>query len=94
MKTPQELAESLMGLSEQFSKYSGEFAAHLKLQADFFNEHRASHKSDLACSRAFEATKEGVDMSIIKLKLKALEKQMSAVKTFLRHAEVEARNLY
>lgn len=93
-KTPQQLADSLMKLSQQFSAYSGEFAGHLKLQADYFNENRIKEKSDLATQRKWEATKEGVEMSIIKLKLKALEKEMSAIKVFLRHKEIEARGEY
>ena len=83
-----------MGLSEEYSRYSGEFAQHVKLQADYFNTFRDQHKSDTATQRAFDGTEAGVRMVILKLKLKALEKEMSAIKTFLRLAENEAKNLY
>lgn len=94
MKTPRELADELMNKSVLFSKYSGEYAAHIKLQADYFNKERANHKSDNSTQKAFDATKEGVQMVIIKLKLKSLEKEMSAIKTMLRLMEGEANNIY
>jgi len=94
MKTPHELSDSLMDLSEQYSRYSGEFAEKIKLQADFFNTFRENYKSDNATQKAFDATQDGVRMTIIKLKLKALEKQMSAIRTHLRLLENEAKNLY
>lgn len=94
MKTPHELANDLMLLAEQFSRYSGEYAEHIKIQADFCNAHREAYKSDTATQRAFDSTDSGVKMAVLKMKLKALEKKMSAIRTFLRHAEVEAKNLY
>jgi hypothetical protein len=93
-KTPHEMAEELILLSEQYSRYSGEFAEQIKKQADFFNTFRENHKSDNATQKAFDATPDGIRLVILKLKLKALEKQMSATRTFLRLAENEARNLY
>jgi hypothetical protein len=94
IKTPHKMAEDLILLSEQYSRYSGEFAEHIKLQADFFNTFRTDHKSDTATQRAFDATPAGVKLVILKLKLKALEKQMSATRTFLRLAENEAHGIY
>ena len=88
------MADELITLAEEYSRYSGEFAQHIKLQADFFNTFRENHKSDTATQRAFDATDAGVKLVILKLKLKALEKQMSANRTFLRLAENEAKNLY
>ena len=88
------MADDLITLSEEYSRYSGEFAQHVKLQADYFNTFREKHKSDTATQRAFDATDPGVRMVILKLKLKALEKQMSSLRTFLRLAENEAKNLY
>lgn len=93
-KTPRQLADDLMAQAEQFSRYSGDYAGYLKVQADFFQERRADFKSDNACQKAFDASAEGVNMNIIKLKLKALEKQMSALKTMLRLLETEAHNIY
>ena len=92
--TPHEMADKRIELSEEYSRYAGEFAQHVKLQADYFNTFRDQYKSDNATQKAFDASKEGVKMTILKLKLKAIEKQMSALNTALRLAENEAKNLY
>lgn len=94
MKTPHQLSEERLGLSEEYSRYAGEFAKHIKLQADYFNTFRPDHKSDNSTQKAFDATPAGVKMAILKLKLKAIEKQMSALNTHLRLLENEAKNLY
>lgn len=94
MKTPHELAQERMELSEQYSKYSGALADLIKTQAEYFIANREKHKSDTACQRAFEITPEGVQITIVKLKLKSLEKQMSAIKTMLDTLTEEARGLY
>lgn len=102
IKTPRKLAENRIELAEIYSRYSGELAKLIKIQADYFNSKRNEldntgkplFKSDTACQRAFEATTEGVQMSIIKMKLKAIEKQLSATATMLRLLENESKNLY
>lgn len=91
---PHELSEKLLSKAEEYSRYSGEYANHVKLQALYFNTFRPDHKSDNATQKAFEATADGVKMTILRLKLKALEKEMSAIRTHLRLLENQARNLY
>jgi hypothetical protein len=93
-KTPHELADELIILSENYSRFAGQYADHIKLQADFFNTFRENYKSDNATQKAFDATPAGVKLVILKLKLKALEKQMSATRTFLRLVENEAHGIY
>lgn len=93
-KTPHQLAEERVGMAEEYSKYSGLFAELIKHRAEHFKEQREKHKSDTAVERAWERTEQGVQMTIIKLKLKALEKQMSASNTMLRLLENEAKSLY
>lgn len=93
-RNPHKLSEARITLSEEYSRYSGEMAKLMKIRADYFNANRASHKSDTACQRAFESTEQGVTMAIIKLKLKSIEKTMSAYNTHLRLLENEAKNLY
>lgn len=93
-KTPRQIAEDRISLAEEYSRYSGEFAEHVKKQAKFFVENRGFHKSDTSTQRGFELTDDGVRMTILKLKLKAIEKQMSASNTMLRLMENEAKNLY
>lgn len=91
---PHEISEARITLSEEYSRYSGELAKLIKAQADYFFEHRDEHKSDNACQKAFERTDVGVQMTITKLKLKSIEKTMSAYNTHLRLLENEAKNLY
>jgi len=93
-KSPHQIAEERMGMAEEYSKYSGQFANLIKVQADYFKDNRPAHKSDTSCQRSFETTEEGVKIAIIKMKLKAIEKQMSASNTMLRLLENEAKSLY
>lgn len=81
-------------MAEEYSRYCGELAKLIKVQADFFKANRPNHKSDTACQRDFDGTDQGVTMTIVKLKLKAIEKQLSASNTMLRLMENEAKNLY
>ena len=94
MRNPHELSEARITLAEEYSRYSGELAKMIKIQADYFNANRDNYKSDKATERAFEGTEEGVKMAVVKLKLKAIEKTMSAYNTHLRLLENEAKNLY
>ncbi len=94
MKTPHQIAEDRMAMAEEYSRYSGEFAKLIKVQADYFVLNRESHKSDNSCQKSFDRTEDGVKMVVIKMKLKALEKQLSASNTMLRLLENEAKNLY
>ena len=94
MKTPHQLAEERMQLSEEFSHYSGELAKLIKVEAEYYNKNRENFKSDTAVKRAFEVTKDGVKITVIKLKLKSLTTEMSAIKTMLETLTEEARGLY
>lgn len=91
---PHAMSEARITLAEEYSRYSGELAKLIKIQADFFHEERERHKSDNACQKAFDRTPEGVQMTIVKMKLKSIEKTMSAYNTHLRLLENEAKNLY
>lgn len=94
MKTPHQLAEERLELSQQYSMYSGELAQLIKSEAEYYNANRANFKSDTAVKRAFEVTPDGVKITIVKLKLKALQMQMSSIKTMLETLTEEARGLY
>lgn len=93
-KTPHQLADERVGLAEEYSRYSGMYADLIKKRAEHFKLERDNNNSDTATERAWERTEEGTRMSIIKLKLKAIEKQMSATATMLRLLENESKNLY
>lgn len=94
MKTPHVLAEERYQMSVEYSAYSGEYAKLIHTQAEFYVSQRANFKSDTAVQREFDRTVDGIKMSVLKLKLKALEKQMSAIKTMIDVATEEARGLY
>ncbi len=93
-QTPHQLAEARISLAEEYSRYSGRYAEMVKSRAQFFKDHRAEYKSDTATQRAFELTEDGVVMAVLKMKLKSIEKTMSAYNTYLRLKENEAKNLY
>jgi len=94
MRDPYKISEERIKLSEEYSRYCGELANLVRVQASFFNTNRENHNSDKATERAFDTTDEGIKMTIVKLKLKAIEKTMSAYNTHLRLLENQAKNLY
>lgn len=93
-KTPHQLADERIGLANEYSRYSGMFAELIKKRAEHFKLERSNYNSDTATERAWERTQDGTQMSIIKLKLKSIEKQLSATNTMLRLMENEAKSLY
>ena len=92
--TPHEMADSMMDLAEQYSKYSGELAKLTKVEGEYYKATRPHVKSDTAVARQFQTTDEGIQMAVVRLKLKSLEKQMSATKLFVEVATNEARGVY
>lgn len=93
-KTPHQLAEERVKMAEEYSRYSGLFAEMIKYRAEHYKKHRPNSKSDTACEREWETTEQGVQMATIKMKLKSIEKQLSASNTMLRLLENESKNLY
>jgi hypothetical protein len=93
-RNPHQLAEARIALSEEYSRYCGEYANLIRKQAEHFKLKRDTFKSDKATEKDFDLTDDGVKMTIIKLKLKSIEKTMSAYGTYLRLKENEAKNLY
>ncbi len=93
-RTPHQLADERIGLAEEYSRYSGLYAEMVKLRAEHYRSHRPNFKSDTAVQRDWEMTEQGVQMEIIKMKLKTIEKKLSATATMLRLMENEAKSLY
>lgn len=94
MKSPHVLAEERYQMSVDYSTYSGELAKMIRTEAEYYTSQRANFKSDTAVQRAFDITDDGIKMATLKLKIKALEKSMSALKTLIEVATEEARGLY
>ena len=93
-KTPHQLADERIGLAEEYSRYSGILAELIKKRAEHYRDKRPNFKSDLAVEREWENTEVGTQMTIIKMKLKTIEKKLSATATMLRLLENESKNLY
>lgn len=91
-KTPHQLAEDRIVMSAEFGRLSDELGGLLEKQAKFFVANRSVHKSDKACERAWEITEEGIRTMKVKLRLKALEKDMSSISKMLEVLSGESRN--
>ena len=92
--TPRQLSLERLDLSQQYSEYAGMLARLLKVEADFFNQNRSKHKSDNATQKAFEATTDGISMNAIKIKLRSIDKRISAIAMHFKLLENEAKNIY
>lgn len=93
-KTPHQLAEERLTISNEFARL-GQRKVELKaIFADYYNENRKEHKSDASIERAFDMTKDGLELMVIREKMKAKLMRMSALKTFIDVANMEARNQY
>jgi hypothetical protein len=93
MRTPNEYLDELELITHQFAKLSEHWAELITYQAEYYNIHRKDHKSDTSVQRAFDRTDKGIEMQVVKAKLKSKEKQMSTIKTALRLQDTQARNL-
>lgn len=92
--TPQEASDRMLYLSEESSRLSEEYADLEEKKLVHFTLNRSKHKSDKACDRAWEGTPDGIRAMRLKIHMKSIEKELSVIKTFLRHEENKARNIY
>lgn len=93
-KTPGELADDLLKLSEESSRLGDELAEILMKKPKIWLEMRGNYESDTRTERAYEATMDGTKELWLKLRLKGNDRMCSAIKTKLRIMENESRNLY
>jgi len=91
---PPQLAEYLIYLAGEYSYWTDEYAQLLVEKPAIWNELRKGLGSDKAAERAYDATERGAKEIKLRMRLKALEKLMSAIKTSLRVKEVESRNQF
>lgn len=90
---PHESAEDLAILAGEYAYIMGEWEQILQRKAATWNALRAPLKSDSACDKAWESTPDGIKESSLRLRSKSTEKMMSALKSLIRIAENEIRNL-
>lgn len=81
-------------LAGDYSTHAGLLEMIVQRKAAIWNELRKQVNSDKATDRLYEATTDGVDEQTIRIRLKRLEKLMSALGTLIKIAEGEARNNY
>lgn len=92
--TPHDLSEALMVESAKFSSLTDELILILEKKPALWMELRRATQSDTSAERAWSATPDGMRETTLRLKLRAVEKSMSATKTQLRILSDEARNLF
>ena len=93
-KTPNELADERLKLANDYGKL-GERKVKLKyLFADYYKTFRPDHKSDAGLERAWELTDDGLELMMLKEKMRAKMYKMSAMKTKVDVANAEAFNQY
>lgn len=91
---PHEIAEERVRLANRYSELTTELQIILSSKAMRWTEIRAGVKSDAQADRLWDATPEGQKENQIRLSLKAIDKQLSALRTMLEVLSGEARNQY
>lgn len=94
MQTPNEIADERVRLAGEYARDTEKLIELLTQKAVLWIQLRTNSKSDKATDRAWDALPLGLEEMKLRLRMKASEKQMSALKTKLDVLEVEARNTY
>lgn len=93
-KTPYQIAEERVELAGLYARDSELLIDILEQKSVLWTQLRDSFKTNAEADRAWEATPMGVNEMKLKLRMKASEKRMSALKSMLDVLEGEARNQY
>ena len=93
-RTPHKLAEERLELSALYQTLSDEYADILRFKPAKWILIRQNVKSDMQAEREWQRSAEGNREQIIKIQLKALEKKMSGIRSYLDVLNGEARNMY
>lgn len=89
---PHEAANDLAVLAGEYAYAMGGLEQILQRKPAIWNELRKNFKSDTACERAWQSTKDGMDEMTLRLREKAIGRMISALRTLVRIATEEARN--
>jgi len=81
-------------LAGEYSFCSGMLEDVLARKPSVWIAMRPNHNSDKATDREYEATSDGINEVGLRLKMKRIEKMISAFSSLLQVAEGEARNQY
>ncbi len=87
--------------SEDHAKLAGEYAwlcgqleDILKTKAQIWAQLRFNQNSDKSADKAWDSTENGINEMGLRLRMKSCEKMLSALKSLIRVAEGQAKNLY
>ena len=89
---PHEAANDLAVLAGEYAYAIGQLEIILQRKPAIWNELRKNFKSDTACERAWQGTKDGLEEVSLRLREKALGRMISGLRTLVRIATEEARN--
>jgi hypothetical protein len=89
---PSQLCQEVLSLTDIASKAGEARIGLIRNHALFYQSFREEHKSDAGLERAWELTKDGLDLIEINQKIKNIDRKISAIKVFLRNKENEAKN--
>jgi hypothetical protein len=91
---PHQCANDLSILAGEYSWVCGQLEAVLQKKPQVWNILRVQHKSDTSAERTWQSTPDGINEMGLRLRMKGIEKMMSALKSLIRVAEGEAHNLH
>lgn len=91
--TPRELAEERIQLAGEYQKFSGDLEIILLKKPRAWLDLRATTNSDAAADKLWQASDDGLQETIIRIRLKAIEKKLSSLRTMLEVLQGEARNV-
>lgn len=89
---PHELAQRRVELSAEYGKYSEEMEGILTEKPKLWLMIRERVKSDKAADREWDGTEMGLQEMRLRLRMKAIEKKLSAASSMIKVFEGEARN--
>ena len=91
---PSTEANRLIELSARHTALSEEIKSLVRIKAKIWPILREHAKSKADADREWEMSEHGIREREIKIEMESLASQMSAIKTWLRQQEVEAKNQY
>jgi phage regulator Rha-like protein len=92
--TPNEAVNKKIALVEEFSTLSEEIALIEQEYAQYFVLNRDSYGSDKRLEKQWESLPAGARGIVIRRRMKVIEKELSAMSSYLKNKENEAHNLY
>lgn len=89
---PHEAANDLAVLAGEYAYAIGQLELILQNKPAIWNELRKNFESDTACERAWQATRDGLSETTLRLRERGISRMISALRTLVRIATEEARN--